>query len=49
MPHVDDPLRVATPAQCASLRTSLADPALWAWLAVALMSILPLRAAFGGG
>ena len=37
------------PAPRARMRGCFADPALWAWLAVALMALLPLHAALVAG
>jgi len=31
-----------------SLRARLADPAVWAWMVVALLALLPLRAVIAG-
>jgi hypothetical protein len=31
-----------------SLRARLADPAVWAWMVVALLALLPLRAVVAG-
>ena len=44
MPHVDTSLRVRAAAPRACLQRPFADPALWAWLVVGLMLIIPLRA-----
>jgi hypothetical protein len=48
MPHVDTLLRAARPAPCVRVRSTFADPALWAWLVVGLMLIAPLRALVAG-
>ena len=48
MPHVDTLLCTARPAPCVRMRRTFADPALWAWLAVGLLLIAPLRALVAG-
>ena len=40
----NDPVRFITPS-----RDILRDPALWAWLLVVLLAILPVRVALAGG
>ncbi|HXR56571.1 MAG TPA: hypothetical protein VN858_07205 [Casimicrobiaceae bacterium] len=39
----NDPVRLIPPA-----REILRDPAVWAWIAVALLAILPARAVLAG-
>jgi len=47
--NVDTTSSRAAPAARARTLACFADPALWAWLAVALMALLPLHAALVAG